>query len=102
MPFASQPSVQPLTRRGKRALAVIGGIVAVVVAGVVSWAAISPGGYGSSRAGCVTVTAPSSMGGELLHACGAPAKAMCRSAFTRTDKLSLLTRPQCRLAGLHP
>jgi hypothetical protein len=102
MPFASQPTAQPLTRRGKRALVVIGGILAVVVAGIISWAALSSGGYGSSQAGCVTVTAPGSTGGELLRACGAPAKAMCRSAFTRTDKLSLLTRPQCRLAGLHP
>lgn len=102
MPFASQPTAQPLTRRGKRALAVIGGILAVVVAGVISWAAVNPGGYGSSRAGCVSVTAPSTTGGGVVHACGAPAKAMCRSAFAHTDKLSLLTRPQCRLAGLHP
>jgi hypothetical protein len=27
---------------------------------------------------------------------------MCRAAFDHDDKLSLLTRPQCRLAGLGP
>jgi hypothetical protein len=28
--------------------------------------------------------------------------AMCQAAFTHQDQLSLLTRPQCRLAGLGP
>jgi len=27
---------------------------------------------------------------------------MCQHAFTASDKVSLLTRPQCRLAGLAP
>jgi hypothetical protein len=45
---------------------------------------------------------PSSTGGALLHDCGAAARAMCRNAFANTGKLSLLTRPQCRLAGLGP
>jgi hypothetical protein len=27
---------------------------------------------------------------------------MCKAAFAHDDKLSLLTRPQCRLAGLGP
>jgi hypothetical protein len=100
MPFASQPSAQPLTRRGKRKLALIGGILAVVVAAIVAWAAVYPGSYGPSRAGCVTLTVPSSMGGAVLHECGAGARAMCSSAFSSSDRISLLTRPQCRLAGL--
>ena len=100
VPFPTQPVAQRLTRRAKRRLAWAGGIVAAVVIAVVAWAALSPGSYGGSRAGCVTVTVPSSTGGGLLHACGGDAKAMCRHAFARTDKISLLTRPQCRLAGL--
>jgi hypothetical protein len=95
-----QPRAEPLTRRDKRGIAVIGVLLLAVFAGLGIWAAVRPGGYGQSRDGCVTVTAPSSTGGALLHACGADAKAMCRAAFTHHDKLSLLTRPQCRLAGL--
>jgi hypothetical protein len=66
------------------------------------WSAVRPGSYGQSRDGCLTVTAPSSTGAGLIHECGSSAKAMCRAAFTHDDKLSLLTRPQCRLAGLGP
>ena len=102
MPFPSQPAAQRLTRRAKRRLAWIGAIAAAAVIAVVAWAAISPGSYGGSRPGCVTVTVPSSTGGGLLHACGDDAKAMCRSAFARADKISLRARPQCRLAGLAP
>jgi len=102
VPFPAQPAPRRLTRRAKRRLAWTGGIAAAAVIAVVAWAAVSPGDYGGSRAGCVTVTVPSSTGGGLLHACGSDAKAMCRDAFARTDKISLLTRPQCRLAGLAP
>jgi hypothetical protein len=102
MPFASQPTAQSLTSRGKRRLVLIGAVlVAALVAGI-TWAAVSSGSYDSSRAGCVTVNVPSSMGGSLLHECGAGARAMCQRAFARSDSLSLLTRPQCRLAGLGP
>lgn len=97
-----QPKPEPLTRRDKRVLAVA---AAVVVAGLTAagiWAAVSPGSYGQSRDGCVTVTAASTTGGALVHECGSAARAMCRSAFSHDDRLSLLTRPQCRLAGLSP
>ena len=102
MPFASQPRARPLTRRGKRGLAWTGGILAAVIAGVIAWTAVSAGSYDSSRAGCVTVTVPSSTGGGLLHECGGAARAMCRGAFARRDRIALLARPQCRLAGLAP
>lgn len=97
-----QPKPEALTRRDKRALAIVGAVVLVVFTGLGIWAAVRPGTYGPSRDGCVTVTAASSTGGGLLHACGSSAVAMCRAAFEHGDKLSLLTRPQCRLAGLGP
>jgi hypothetical protein len=100
MPFASQPAAQPLSRLGRRRLILIGGILAAVLVAAVAWTAVSSGSYDSSRAGCVTVNVPSSMGGALLHQCGAGARAMCRHALASSDKISLLTRPQCRLAGL--
>jgi hypothetical protein len=97
-----QPRPEPLTRRDKRWLAVAGGLVLAALAGVGIWTAVSPGQYGPSKDGCVTVTAASSTGGAVLHECGARAVAMCQAAFRHDDPLSLLTRPQCRLAGLGP
>jgi hypothetical protein len=97
-----QPRAEPLTRRDKRGIAIVGAVILVVAAGLGIWSAVRPGGYGASHNGCVTVTAPSSTGGGLLHECGAGARAMCRAAFAHDDRLSLLTRPQCRLAGLGP
>jgi hypothetical protein len=97
-----QARPEALTRRDKRGLAIVGGLVLAVSALVGIWTVVRPGEYGPSRHGCVTVTAASSTGGALVHACGSGAEAMCRAAFTHDDKLSLLTRPQCRLAGLGP
>jgi len=97
-----QPRPEPLTRRDKRWLAAIGGLVLAALAGLGIWVTVSPGPYGPSHDGCVTVTAASSTGGAVLHECGARAVAMCESAFRHADRLSLLTRTQCRMAGLGP
>jgi hypothetical protein len=102
MPFATQPAAEQMTRHDRRI--VIIGVVALlaVLAAVGIWAAVRPGSYGSSRAGCITVTMPSSTGGALIHQCGGSARATCTRAFADRDKISLLTRPQCRQAGLAP
>lgn len=76
--------------------------LALVVAAIAVWAAVRPGSYGRSGNGCVTVTIPSTTGGALIHQCGARARALCTHAYARTDKVSMLTRPQCKLAGLGP
>ena len=102
MPFATQPRAEPATPRDKRRILIVCGLVVAVLVAVGIWAAVRPGAYGSSSNGCVTVNMPSSTGGALIHECGQAAKTMCRRAFTATDKVSLLTRPQCRLAGLAP
>jgi hypothetical protein len=93
------PSSQPV-RGAKRRLVVAAIGVALFFAGVAAWTAVSPGAYGQSRAGCVTVTIPSSTGGALLHQCGTRARIMCRGAFLSRDRLSLLIRRPCREAGL--
>jgi hypothetical protein len=97
-----QPEPEPLTRRDKRGIAFVVGVLLMVAAGLGIWTAVRPGEYGPSGHGCVTVTEASSTGGALVHACGSSAAAMCRAAFRHDDKVSLLTRPQCRLAGLGP
>jgi len=102
MPFARQPRAELATARDKRHMALVGLAVLVILAAVGVWAAVRPGSYGSSRDGCVTVTLPSTTGGALIHECGPAARSTCKHAFVATDKVSLLTRPQCRLAGLAP
>jgi hypothetical protein len=102
MPFPSIPAGQPVTRRDKRRLALIGAIVAVILAGVGIWAAVRPGSYGASRNGCITVTVPSTTGGALLHACGQRARTVCHRAYAGDGPAPRLTTRQCRLAGIAP
>ena len=102
MPFASTPPAEQVTGRDKRRIVAVVAAVLLVLAAVAVWAAVRPGSYGGSRNGCITVTVPSSTGGGLLHQCGQSARTTCQRAFAATDKLSALTRPQCRLAGIAP
>jgi hypothetical protein len=102
MPFATQPRAEQATPRDKRRIALVAVALLAVVAAIAIWAAVKPGAYGASSHGCITVNLPSSMGGSLIHQCGAAAKATCKHAFVADDKASELTRPQCRLAGLGP
>jgi len=97
---ADQLGGPALTPRGKKIL--FGGLAALAAAGAAFgiWSAVGPDEYGPSANGCVNVTIAGSTGGATLHYCGADAKSFCRSAYTRTDRISLLARPQCAAAGL--
>ena len=88
-----------LTPRRKR---IVFAVVAVLVAAGVAvgvWSGVSHDRYGPSGNGCVTLTFASSTGGSTSHYCGAAAKSFCRTAFADSDRISLLARPQCDLAG---
>ncbi len=100
MPFARIPAAEQATRRDKRRIAAVVAAGALILAVVAVWAALRPGAYDGSRDGCITVNLPSSMGGSLVHECGSAARATCQRAYTGTDEISRLTRPQCRLAGI--
>jgi len=93
---------ESLTSRQKRIFAVAGAALLVLLGGVGVWAATDPGSYGRSGNGCVNVTVPSTTGGAILHDCGAAAQALCERAFAHHDRIALLARPQCRLAGYAP
>src|SRR5690348_9361263 len=93
---------ESLTRRQKRVFAAVGAALVVVLGGVGVWAATDPGSYGRSGNGCVNVTVPSTTGGGILHECGDAAQALCERAFAHHDRIALLARPQCRLAGYAP
>ena len=96
------PDGESLNPRQKRTFAIAVGILIVLVAVVSVWSATGRGTYDRSAHGCITVVVPSSTGGAILHQCGPAARALCRSAFSHTSRMDLLTRPQCRLAGLGP
>lgn len=96
------PLGESLTRRQQRIFAAVGLVLLAVVAAVAVWSASDQGSYGRSGHGCVNVTIPSTTGGGLMHGCGADARAMCRRAQAHHDQLAMLTRVQCRLAGLTP
>lgn len=100
MPLLASGERSARTPGDKRRLAIIGVTVAAALTGAGVWSAVNPGSYDRSHAGCITVTVPSSTGGALLHECGAKARASCHQAFREHDRLALLTRPQCRQAGL--
>jgi hypothetical protein len=102
MPFARMPAAEQATGRDKRRLAAVIAAIALILAAVAIWATVRPGAYGGSRDGCITVNLPSSMGGSLMHQCGSAARSTCQRAYTGTDEISRLTRPQCRLAGISP
>jgi hypothetical protein len=98
----TNPGAGRLSAGQKRAFAFIGVLVVLVLAGLGAWGALSSDSYSSSGHGCVNVTVPSSTGGATLHYCGAAARSFCRASFRSQDKVSLLARPQCVLAGLGP
>jgi hypothetical protein len=96
----TNPGAGELTHRSKRTIAMVGGLVILALIGAGIWGAFAADPNATSANGCVSVTVPSTMGGAPIHYCGAAARSFCRSAFAGSDQLSLLARPQCRLAGL--
>jgi hypothetical protein len=102
MPFARMPAAEEVTGRDKRRVAAVIAVIALVIAAVAIWATVRPGAYDRSSHGCITVNLPSSMGGSLVHQCGGAARTTCQRAYTGTDEIARLTRPQCRLAGINP
>lgn len=91
-----------LTRRQKRVMASITGLVLLVFLGLGIWGAFIHDSYGTSANGCVNVTLPGSMGGDVLHYCGSPARAFCQAVVKGQDQVAQRARPQCRAAGLLP
>ncbi len=89
-----------LSPRGKRILFAVLAVVSAALIGAGIYSAVGTDRYGASANGCVNLTIPSSTGGATLHYCGSQAQSFCRSAYAAADRLSLLARPQCALAGL--
>ena len=88
-----------LTPKRKRFVYGAAGLLVAAGVAVGVWSGVSHDQYGPSGNGCVTLTFASSTGGSTSHYCGAAAKSFCASAFAAADRISLLARPQCDLAG---
>ena len=88
-----------LTPRRKRIVYLLVALLAVAGVAIGVWSGVSHDKYGPSGNGCVTLTFASSTGGSTDHYCGAAAKSFCAQAFANSDRISLLARPQCDLAG---
>ena len=91
-----------LTRRQKRLMASITGLVLLFFLGIGLWGALAPDSYSQSSSGCVNVTIPGTTGGTVLHYCGSAARDFCRAVVTGQNQVAERARPQCRLAGLLP
>ena len=91
----AQRLAQPLTRAQRGAIALV--LIAIVGTGAYL---IAHSSAPVSRNGCITVTFPGSMGGQVLSRCGAQARSACAAAYAAHDPLALRTQAQCRLAGL--
>ena len=89
-----------LSRRGKMIVFSVLGVVLAAAVSLGIWSAVGSDQYGKSANGCVNFNIPNTMGGALIHYCGSQAVDYCRAAYASSDKLSLLGRPQCELAGL--
>lgn len=91
---------EKMSPRGKRILIIVSALITAAIIGGSIWGAVAEDKYGSSANGCVNVNLAGSTGGELVHKCGADAKAFCTVAYTTNDRTAQLARPQCEAAGL--
>lgn len=98
----SNPNVggEKMSPRAKRILIIVSALITAAVIGGSIWGALAEDKYGNSANGCVNVNLAGSTGGELIHKCGADAKAFCKVAYTTNDRTAQLARPQCQAAGL--
>jgi hypothetical protein len=98
----TNPRAGRLSPRQKRIFAIAAVAVIVVFGGLTVWGVLAHDSYGGSANGCVNLTVPNSTGGSTLHYCGSQARSFCQASYRSQDKVSLLARPQCVLAGLGP
>jgi hypothetical protein len=90
----------PMPPRQKRLLIIICAVIAALMVGGGIWAGLASDSLSSSANGCISLNLPGSIGGEIVHACGSQAKAVCRAAYAGRDAVSLAERPACEQAGL--
>ncbi|MGH9129731.1 MAG: hypothetical protein ACRDY2_12405 [Acidimicrobiales bacterium] len=93
---------EPLPRRSRIAVALVGLVLASALVFAGAWAALRPNAYAPSRDGCVNVVAAVSTGGSLMHQCGALAQQWCAAELGVDNVYAHTVEAQCRLAGIEP
>src|SRR2546429_9150328 len=88
-----------MSPRAKRILIIISASIAAAVIGGAAWGAVAADQFGNSANGCVNVNVAGSTGGELIHKCGADARAFCKAAYAADNRAAQLAHPQCQAAG---
>jgi hypothetical protein len=89
----------PLTAGERRAMKLAGALLLAATIAVAIWS-LTHGSHFVSRDGCINVGVAGSLGGQLVHACGANARALCASERGHSDVTALLILPACRKAGI--
>jgi hypothetical protein len=90
---------EPLSRRQRRLLAVLGASLVAAILALVAYGALAGESQVASGNGCVSVVIPGPTGGAELRKCGAAAETWCRAEAQRHGLVAQLVTPQCRLAG---
>jgi hypothetical protein len=92
----------PLRSIGARERRLVAAIAAVTLAAllVTAYLVLAADQSSAPAAGCVKATAPSTMGGAEVHACGHAAERLCAQAQTERTPLASELRKQCRKRGI--
>ncbi len=93
-------SPRRLTGRERRTVGAVGAVALALVA--LALFALTSGAT-QPRRGCIDVTFQSSLGGQVLSACGAAARGMCASIGTPggyTGAVAVVLGTQCRKQGI--
>jgi hypothetical protein len=91
---------QPL-RWGRRERLAVGGVLALLSAGVIALVVFAAVGGRSATTGCIDASFASTTGGAHLHACGARARAVCSHTLggASRDRVAEAVAAACRRAG---
>jgi hypothetical protein len=95
----SQRLATPLSTRERRTMRLVGVALLVAAIAVGTWIATHNDGP-VSRKGCINVAVAGSLGGVLLHRCGAQARSLCAGERSHPDVIASVVLPACRRAGI--
>lgn len=78
---------------------VVAVVILVAAVAIGAWTATHAGNP-VARKGCITLVVAGSLGGQLVHACGANARELCASERGHTDVTALRIVSACRAARI--
>jgi hypothetical protein len=94
-----QTPLRRLGRRERRLLQAFAGLLVAATIAIALFAALHKDA--PVPAGCIQVTAPSTLGAAIYRECGAAAVRWCREEAGRSDPLARAVEARCRTFGLN-